>query len=278
MLSLLRNTWVRYGLYLAIGYLGLLAMLLFFENKLIYHPAPGSQWMSPPPNGSIQDVHLTCADGTAIHAWWCPAKNSKQAMLYLHGNGGNLSQRGWSIVEFRDALDASVLIIDYPGYGKSEGRPSEQGCYQAADAAYAWLTDEKKFLPKNILLFGTSLGGGVAVELASRKDHRALILVKTFTSMPDMADTLYWWLPAPKRLLMSNQFNSLKRIKEVHSPVFIAHGDADRMIPHAQGVKLFDAAHEPKEFLSLEGIDHNDGLPEAFFTSLKAFLRKHAED
>ena len=156
-------------------------------------------------------MNLTSADGTHIHGWWIPAK-SDRAILYFHGNAGNLSWRGPSIVNLRDALDASVLIIDYPGYGKSEGSPSEQGCYAAADAAYDWLIGEKKIAPRKLSIYGASLGGGVAVDLASRKEHRALILVKTFTSLPDAASSLYWWLPVPKQALMTNRFDSLSKI------------------------------------------------------------------
>lgn len=269
----LARPWVRSAFYLAVGYVGLVSMLLFFENWLVFHPTTAAQhWQQPPPGQDIQDVHLTSADGTRIHAWWCPAKDADLALLYCHGNAGNLSHRGPTCVKMRDLLGVSVLIVDYPGFGKSDGRPTERGCYLAADAAYAWLTDEKKIAPKHIVLYGASLGGGVVTDLASRKDHRALVLVKTFTSMPDIAADLYWWLPAPKRLLMSNQFDSVSKIKRVHRPVFIAHGTTDTLIPYTHGVKLLEAANEPKGFYSMPGANHNDGLLAGFFTALKAFL------
>ena len=272
---LLARPWVRIALYVLGGYVGLVLMLLFFENRLIYHPTPAAQHWLEAPNADIQDIELPSAGGTRIHAWWYPAKDSDEALLYCHGNAGNLSHRGPSVVKMSQLLNVSVLIFDYPGYGKSAGQPSEQGCYHAADAAYAWLTDKKNFAPKKILLYGGSLGGGVATDLACRKDHRALILVKTFTSLPDVAADLYWWLPAPKRLLMRNQMNSVSKIKLIHRPVFIAHGTADPLIPYAHGQRLFAAANEPKRFFSMPRADHVDRLPNELFMSLKEFLHEN---
>ncbi len=267
--------WKRSALYVVVGYAGLVAMLLFFENKLVYQPCTAETEWVPAPIRDIQDVELTCTDGTRVHAWYCPCPESADALLYCHGNAGNLSHRGASIVKMRELLKVSVLIIDYPGYGKSEGSPSEQGCYQAVDAAYVWLTDEKKIAPKKIILYGASLGGGVITDLASRKDHRALVLIKTFTSLPDVASELYWWLPVPKHALMRNRFDSLSKISSCHRPVFIAHGTRDEVVPYAQGERLFQAANKPKQFLPIEGDGHNDPLPEEFFIALKDFLAKH---
>jgi uncharacterized protein len=268
--GLLAKPWMRCVAYVLVGYVGLVLMLVAFENRLVYIPTTGSL-LTP---AGIQDVELTSADGTRLHAWWCPSKDSELALLYCHGNAGNLSQRGGSVITMRNLLHTSVLIIDYPGYGKSEGSPSEQGCYLAADAAYAWLTAEKKIAPGNILLYGASLGGGVAVDLASRKDHRALILVKTFTSVPDVACDIYWWLPVPIRVLMVNRFESLGKIHLCRRPVFIAHGTSDRMIPYHHGQNLYEAANEPKQLFPLPG-DHNDQLPTEMFAALNEFLRQH---
>lgn len=181
-----------------------------------------------------------------------------------------MSYRRDSIAKLREKLGESVLIIDYPGFGKSTGRPTEQGCYAAADAAYKWLTTTKGIAADNLVLFGASLGGGVAVDLASRKPHRALILVKTFTSIPDVGQSIYPFLPV--RWLMCNRFDSLSKIDLCKSPIFIAHGDADTIVPFALGERLYQAAPQPKKFLRLKGADHNHMLPEEFFTELKSFL------
>jgi fermentation-respiration switch protein FrsA (DUF1100 family) len=271
--------WMRIPLFGVVGYVGLLAMLLAVENWLVFQRTPAERdWVAKPKDSAIEDVTITSADGTRIHAWWHPAPNSDKALLYCHGNAGNLSHRGGSIIKLSKLLDVSVLIIDYPGYGKSDGSPTERGCYAAADAGYQWLADEKKIAPRRILLYGVSLGGGVITDLASRKDHRALILVKTFTSLPDLASDIYWWLPAPKRFLMRNQFDSVEKIRACQRPVFIAHGTTDEVIPYHHGEKLAQAANEPKRFMPMPGSGHNQSLPESFFTELRAFLHEHANE
>jgi uncharacterized protein len=265
---------VRLLRWLLFVYLGIVLVLWLLENRFVYQPAKASESWELPPSPEIQDVDLTPAEGTRVHAWWLPQPGTRSALLYLHGNAGNLSWRGNSIVRMREALGVSVLIIDYPGYGKSEGQPSEEGCYRAADAAYAWLTENQNIEPKNILLYGGSLGGGVAVDLASRKDHRALILVKTFTCLPDVASRHFPWIPV--RWLMRNRFPSRDKIRDCRRPIFIAHGDADDLIPCALGQQLFEAAAQPKVFHLEPGTGHNDPLSPDFFKALKTFLAEHA--
>jgi fermentation-respiration switch protein FrsA (DUF1100 family) len=255
-------------------YLGVLIVLLALENKLVYHPTRASEDWAPPPAPEVQDVELTSADGTAIHAWWWPNPVAQGAVFYCHGNAGNLSNRGPILARIRQALGESVLIFDYPGYGKSGGDVGEQGCYGAADAAYDWLVQDRGIDPERIIIWGGSLGGGIAVDLASRKKHRALVLAKTFTSAPDVARNIYPWLPV--RWLMRNRFDNLGKIDKCRGPVFMAHGTADRLIPFALGKRLFDAANEPKELFAVEGGDHNDPLPAEFFQRLHDFLAENA--
>jgi len=260
-------------LVLVLAYLGVCGVLWFLENSLVFRPTRAQDAWQPAPLTDIEDVDLTSADGTRVHAWWLPCPGADQALLYCHGNAGNLSHRGGSIAKLRELLKVHVLIFDYPGYGKSGGRPTEQGCYQAADAAYGFLTDTKKIDPQKILLYGGSLGGGVAVDLASRKPHRSLVLVKTFTSAPDAGATMLPWLPV--RWLMRNRFDSITKIRACKQPVFIGHGTRDTLIPFAQGKRLFETANEPKQFYTLVDADHNDALPMEFFTALRAFLEKN---
>jgi fermentation-respiration switch protein FrsA (DUF1100 family) len=258
----------------AVGiYLAICGLMMFFENVLVYHPTSARSYWLAPPSPDVRDVVLTSADGAEIHSWWLPCPASAGALLYLHGNAGNLSGRGDTVAHLRQALDMSVLIIDYPGFGKSTGTPSEAGCYAAADAAYAWLTEQQKIAPREIVLFGKSLGGGVATHLACRNDHRALVLVKTYTTLPDVGSYLYPFIPA--RLLMRNRFDSLSRIAECRRPVFVAHGTTDELIPFALGERLFEAANEPKQFLAMPGHCHNDPFPDEFYTALKEFLDMH---
>jgi hypothetical protein len=267
-----RKLVLRLVLILICTYVAIIVLLKLFEDSLVYHPTPATAFWAPLPAGA-RDVMLKSAAGDEIHSWWLPCPGSTGALLYFHGNAGNLSQRRDTIVRLRDTLGLSVHIIDYPGFGKSPGTPSEQACYRAADAAYSWLVDEQKIAPAEIVLLGNSLGGGVATELASRHDHRVLCLVKTYTSLPDVGSHLYPWLPV--RLLMHNRFDSLSRIADCHRPVFVAHGTADELIPFALGKRLYEAAHEPKQFLVMPGLGHNDAFPDEFYAALKEFLGKH---
>lgn len=252
------------------SYVGVVVVLWLLENFLVYRPLREQDDWQPPPADDVEDIHLKSRDGADIHAWWWPAAGARGAILYSHGNAGNLSHRGPTLARLRDHLGESILIFDYPGYGKSGGRPTEQGCYQAAEAAYDWLVHEQQIDPEAIILYGGSLGGGVAVELASKRKHRALVLVKTYTSLPDVGQRLHPWLPV--RWLMRNRFDSLSKIGQCRQPVFIAHGNADGLIPFDLGKKLFEAANEPKVFFEIEGGDHNDPLPPACFEQLREFL------
>jgi len=251
-------------------YLGVLLVLMVLENRLVYRPTSAKEDWQPPPFSPAEDLTLSLPDGTPIHAWWCPCSGADGALLYCHGNAGNLSQRGNAILALQKLLGQSVLIFDYPGYGRSGGRPTEKGCYEAADAAYDWLTQTQKLQPERILLYGSSLGGGVAVDLASRRPHRALVLDKTFTSMPDVAQDMYPWVPV--RWLMRNRFDNLEKIGKCRRPVFVGHGTADNLVPISQGERLFAAANEPKQFFRMDACGHNDPLSRAFFDALQHFL------
>jgi fermentation-respiration switch protein FrsA (DUF1100 family) len=258
----------------ALVYLGVLLVLLTVENWLLYHPLryPES-WEEPPPSVRARDVELVTAGGTRVHAWWCPTADwspGQGAMLYSHGNAGNLSHRGEGVRRWQEQLGLAVLIYDYPGYGRSDGRPSEAGCYAAADAAYDWLTGELGVPPGRVVLYGGSLGGGVATDLAARRPHRALVLVSAFTSIPDMAQEQYPWLPA--RWLVRNRFDNLAKIGRCTRPAFLAHGTADRLVPYAQGERLFAAANEPKRFFPMEGYGHNHTPGPEFYAALRQFL------
>lgn len=251
-------------------------LITALEKKLLFFPARAEDaWVNPSQYGlSVEDVYLESRDGNKLHGWWCPrpgADPAAGALLYLHGNAGNLSYRTGTIVDWLEGLNLPVLIVDYPGYGKSTGSPSEPGCYAAAEAAYHWLVNEQKVSGERIILYGGSLGGGPAIEMALRFPHRVLVITRTFTSIPDMAGALYPWL-LPARWLIQNKFDNLSKIGRCPKPIFIAHGDVDQVVPFAQGKRLFEAAPEPKRFHLLAGLDHNQPLGKAFFANLLDFL------
>jgi uncharacterized protein len=250
-------------------------MIEAVENRFIFFPTPAKDDWQPPPNRSVEDVffRLPGVEEVLIHGWWCPPAGwigTGPVVLYLHGNAGNLSQRGLPIVCWQEEIGVAVLIVDYPGYGRSTGRPSESSCYRTADVAYEFLVRTKKVAPEQIILYGGSLGGAVAVEQASRRPHGALVLVGTFTSMRELGQKLYPMLPV--RWIIHDRFNSLARITRCTRPVFIAHGTADHMIPFTHAEKLFQAANEPKQLFPLIGHDHHEAPNKDFYSELRSFL------
>ena len=272
-----RRIWKRRLLRVSLLVLALYGVILVIfkslENSLVFQPATAAQAWLAPPSERVEDVAMTTPTGVKIHGWWLPTDDPKPtgAVLVCHGNGGNLSHRGRMTADLAKATGLPVLIFDYPGYGKSGGTPSEQGCYDAGAAAVTWLLD-RGVRTENVVILGESLGGGVATELAAKFPCRAVVLVKTFTSLPAAAKWHYPWLPT--HWLMSNRFDSLARMSKLTCPVFVAHGTADTLVPCAHAEKQFAAANEPKHFLRLEGQDHNAWLTADFHAALAEFLRK----
>ncbi|MBX9677726.1 MAG: alpha/beta hydrolase [Gemmataceae bacterium] len=257
-----------------------LACLVFFagcapvENMVLYRPAAAIDEKEPLPPG-FEDVALTTASGQTIHARWAPHPEARGAILYCHGNGGNLQNRGAPVYDLWRSQKESVLIFDYPGYGKSQGTPTEKGCYEAAEAGYDWLTKNKNISADKLILYGESLGGGPAVDLAFRRPHRALVLVRTFTSIPEVAD--YQMPLFPADLVMTNRFENLTKMPRCKQPTFIAQADEDSLIPFKHGQRLFNAAGGPKELCVLRGRGHNDPLPPEFYSHLHQFLERQGQ-
>lgn len=265
----------RWLIFLALLWLGTTIMLKALENRFIYPGDTAAQSWLPPPTADTEDVWLTSADGTKIYAWFLPKPGETDVFVIAHGNGGNLSHRGRMAAQLRELVGPAVLLFDYPGYGKCGGSPSEAGCYAAGDAAIEWLVKERKIPKGRIIPFGESLGGGVATELAIRHEPKALILTKTFTSLPAAAKVLFPVLPT--HTLMSNRYDNLAKLPQVRTPVFIAHGTADKLIPFRHAEELFAAANEPKALHRLEGHDHNAFFTADFYTALKQFLEQHVK-
>jgi fermentation-respiration switch protein FrsA (DUF1100 family) len=256
---------------LALGYGGALVVLVALEDRLLFHPAPAARrWAGPPPGVAVQDVAFQAADGTRLHGRWFPCPDARGAVLVCHSRAGNLSLElspdalsGW-----QHEVGVSVFVFDYPGYGRSEGRPSEAGCYAAADAAYDWLT--RRVAAQDVLIYGRSLGTAVAVDLAARRPHRALLLVSPFTSLPAVVQRLYPVLPA--RWLMRNRFDSAAKVGRCSRPVLMVHGTRDHLVPFAEGERLFEAANEPKRFVPVAGAPHGDPVLAGFFPEVRRFL------
>ena len=241
-----------------------------FEDSVVFHPATYIDVPPPTPGVTAVDVDLPLATDVKVHARWYPQDGAKGTILYGPGNAGNLEDRADAIKNLRVFLGMNVLIFDYPGYGKSTGTPTEAGCYDAADAAYRWLTVDKSITPTTLILYGESLGGAVAADLASRKPPEILVLDRAFTSVPDVAD--YQMPLLPNAMLMHNRFDTLSKISKCPSPVFIANADKDTTVPLRQGNQLKAACTAPSMLFTMRGIDHNGQPPTEFYLRLRAFL------
>ena len=223
------------------------------------------------------DVQLETSDGVRLHGWYVNAESATGTVLFLHGNAGNISHRIESIEIFNE-LGFDVFIIDYRGYGQSNGKVSEQGAYLDAQAAYRYLVDKRRIDPSRIVIFGRSLGGAIAAQLAATQETGALIVESSFTSAADMATELYPFLPA--RLLLRLEFPVAEHVAAATAPVLIVHARDDEIIPFAMGQKLFDAASEPKAFLAIDG-DHNTAFfydRDRYVAGLREFFREHLQD
>ncbi|MGO9109388.1 MAG: alpha/beta hydrolase [Thermoguttaceae bacterium] len=271
--SIARLTWYNIALcagsIFLIVYLLLLSAMMVFENSLIYFPMnfPEDDWA--PQGITVEEAWFSAADGTKIHGWYAPHEKPRAVVLFCHGNAGNITHRADIVRALNDRVGVAVLVFDYRGFGKSEGKPNEPGVLADARAARSWLAQKTGVSENRIVLMGESLGGAVAVDLAT-DGARALILENTFSSMPDVAAFHYPW--APVRLLMRTQFNSAAKIRSYHGPLFQSHGDHDSIIPLQFAKRLFDAANEPKRFLLVEGADHNDPRAPQYYDKLREFL------
>jgi uncharacterized protein len=249
-------------------YLLVLALLMFAEESLIFFPdhQPLAGWEMP----GVERARFQAADGTQLHGWFFPHEQPRAVVLFACGNAGNISYRGERLADFCRRHRAALLAFDYRGYGLSEGKPNETGVLLDARAARTWLAERAGVPETDIVLLGESLGGGVMVDLASRDGARGLILERTFTSLTDVAAIHFPFIPV--RLLMRNRLDSLSKIANYHGPLLIGHGDIDEIVPYELGRRLFDAANEPKRFIDLPRVGHNDPLPEAWDTAVDAFF------
>lgn len=264
-----RGEWIkrlgRYGIIIAAGWGG----LSLLARRSVFHPMkyPEGWWQLQSRIGA-EDAWITTRDGIKLHGWFAAPPEAKLATLFLHGNAGNVTHRVQAILAIREAGSA-VLVLDYRGFGKSEGSPSESGVTLDAEAALAWL-QQRGFPPERVVLHGESLGTAVAVELATRTRCAGLVLEAPFTSASAVAGAV---VPVLGRTLISG-FDSLSRIRRVKAPLLVIHGTRDEIIPFEMGQQLFAAANESKQFWAVEGAGHNDiaeSAGAAYAARLKTF-------
>lgn len=253
---------------------GFVALFGIFQSKLIYFPSPVVEATPRQIDLYYEDIYFESADGIRLSGWYIPAKEERGSILFCHGNAGNISHRLDSISIFH-RLGMSVLIFDYRGYGRSEGKPCERGSYLDALAAWQFLVEKKHVPNEKIAIFGRSLGGAIAAWLAKEHTPGGLILESTFTSIVDIASDLYPYLPV--KWLARFRYNALDYVSSVKCPVLIAHSRDDDIIPFEHAERLFKVAEEPKYFLEMKG-SHNDGFivsGRIYSDGLNSFLAKY---
>lgn len=223
------------------------------ERSFLYFPERALATTPAEVGLSAEDVWLHADDGVQLHGYWLPGLGQR-AVVWFHGNAGNISHRLSNARLLIDRFGLDLLLVDYRGYGRSHGQPSEAGLYRDGLAMYAAAL-ARGYRPEQIVLFGRSLGAAVAIEVARQQPAGAVILETPFLSIPTLARALYPWVP---RILIRSRFDNADKIQHVLAPKLIVHGDRDEVVPLAHGQRLFALAPVPKRFVLIAGAGHND--------------------
>jgi fermentation-respiration switch protein FrsA (DUF1100 family) len=259
-------------LLILLGFFLIFAYIKYIERKGIYYPTKKID-LTPASLGlKYENVFFKTTDGLKLNGWFIPAEASRGTLLFCHGNAGNIGHRLDKIILFHN-LHLNTFIIDYRGYGRSEGGPSENGIYLDAEAAYNYLVNKRNIKPEQIILYGESLGCGVIIDLAARKRVGALIAEGAFSRGKDMAKRIYPFLPS---FLFSNSFDCLTKIKKIAAPKLFMHSRDDEVVPYSLARRLYNAADEPKYFAELRG-DHNNAFldsQEIYISSISSFIER----
>ncbi len=258
-------------IYITGVFLLFVGLVRYVESKSIFYPGGVLRSVFMNTDFSPENVFFLSAGRYKLHGWFVEGATEK-IILFFHGNAGNISDRFEKIQMFRQ-LGHSIFIIDYRGYGRSEGRPTEKGMYLDAQGAYDYLVQEKNVNPKNIIVYGASLGGAAAIDLASKNLVGAVIADSTFSNAKDMAKRFYPFIPS---FLLGVKLDSIGKVKDVTVPKLFIHSGDDEIIPIKLGQKLFKAAPEPKKFIMISG-GHNDGYmvdADKFIDTIKTFIEE----
>ena len=272
-------------LLLAAGIVAIILWLRWSEPRMLYYPVHEID-STPDTHGlNYEDVTLTTSDGIHINGWFLPAPQpaitshvssvtghgSPITVLFFHGNAGNISHRLEKLEILRD-LGVDTFIIDYRGYGRSQGNPNEDGTYRDARAAYEYLTQARNREPRLLVVYGESLGSAVAAEVASKVEVGGLILEEAFTSVADVGQKMFPFLPV--RWIVRNKYDTLSKMPHIHAPLLILHSRDDEFFDMRHAQRLLAAANEPKQLIELRG-GHNDAFlvsAEAYRHGLQVFL------
>lgn len=267
MIRLLRNVVFALIGVAVLLYAGAVGYLYVEQRHLLYHNKAGAE--APDiAHLPIEDVRIPTSDGQSLEAWYEPPQPGKPVFLFFHGQAATLELGKWRYIRMHKE-GVGYLAVAYRGFSGSTGTPTEKGLFIDGLAAYDWLR-AKGYQPSDIVIHGHSLGTGVATYVASQRPARALILEAPFTAASDVAQGRYPIMPVS--LLMHDHFNSASRIKDVHMPVLIVHGDADSVVPFAEGQKLYQMANDPKSFVVMHGSEHNTLVRDGLYDHVWPFL------
>tara|TARA_B100001123_G_C15124059_1_gene952581 strand:+ start:131 stop:967 length:837 start_codon:yes stop_codon:yes gene_type:complete len=250
-------------------YLFILISTYLFQRNLLYHPNynsySGEKIIVP-----IEKIKIKTEDGIELISWFHNKNLTHyKTILFLHGNAGTLENRIYKINQFKE-INVNFLIFAWRGFSGNKGKPTEKGLYEDARSAIRWL-NSKGVEKKNIIIYGESLGTGVATEIAQNKNFAGLILEAPFTSMIDAGKEKYPFLPV--KLLLKDKYESSKKIKNIYSPILVMHGKADKIIPFYMGKKIYELANNPKYSYFSENDDHMMEFNEKLILNLKNFLK-----
>jgi pimeloyl-ACP methyl ester carboxylesterase len=273
---LVKGIFVSGGILFA-TYIGLCLFLRFWQTRLIFFPSEVITTTPAEVNLPYEEVWLPVSTGK-IHGWWIPssAKAEAPVLLYFHGNGSNIGDNVNRAARFHQ-LGLSVLLVDYRGYGKSSGPfPNESLVYEDAAAAWTYLTKTRQIAPKNIFLYGHSLGGAIAIEMAVRHPDVAGVIVDgSFTSIRAVAEGVSLYRLFPVDWIVTERFDSLSKMRSLKTPILFIHGTADDVVPASMSQELYQAAPVPKQLLLIPDAGHSDTPKlggEQYFQTIEKFL------
>ena len=254
-----------------VAYLVVIIFIYFYQRNLLYHPLENN-YQNDKPQFNYDEVSIKVDDEITLKSWLVDKDLEKfKTLLIFHGNAGNLSNRIYKLNEL-DKLDLNILLISWRGFSGNKGSPSEKNLYQDARAAVKWL-NEKKVKNNQIVLYGESLGTGVAVDIAKNSDFNSVILESPFTSIENSAKIYYPYLPV--KLLLKDRFDSINKIEMINIPILIMHGEKDDVVPIFMGKELFDKANNPKHSYFTPDDDHMMEFNSELLTEIQKFIKRY---
>ncbi|MFH1355101.1 MAG: alpha/beta hydrolase [Candidatus Omnitrophota bacterium] len=250
----------------------LFSYVKYIEFKGVYYPSGGIEHFPSAAGLSFEDVYISTEDGVQINGWFISIPEAKYTILLFHGNAGNIGNR-IDKINLLSRIGLNVFIIDYRGFGRSQGRANEAGLYLDAQAAYGYLLNTRKIKPELIIAYGESLGTAVAIDLASKRELKALIIEGGFSRGRDMAGKIYRFLP---KFIFSNSFDSINKIRKIEAAKLFIHTPSDEVVPFALARRLYDSAASPKEFVEISGSHGMAFLDsqEKYVSSISEFVKK----